>query len=812
MPSGLTFNSLPDISDPRESVRRASQLQFLIGANLLITLVGAGSAVAFVLPRSPAGVTILGIYFVVLGAFRVLGKRGWLLTACFGYCAFFWFSLALLTFVSGGVSSPVTPFFFPGMLIAAVLLGSGWACVYGAISASTLLAFGVFEAYGGQFPMLVSISLATRWTLFAIAMACAIPPVHVAISSMAASLRRAQSELAERMAAENRLRQSESGYRDIFDSIQDAFYRVDETGHLTLANRAFAEMLGYDSVDECLGKPMATTFYFDPADRQKSLNAIRRHGLVSNYEVTLKRKDGTPIQVAGNCSLKFDDRGHSCGVEGILRNITRQKQAHEAITRSEAKFGALFKYAPYSIGITRLPDGMILDVNPTFEKRTGYRRDEVVGKTALELGLWIEPKEGRKALAEVHSGQTILAREAHFRRRDGSLSTSLISFCPFDLLGERLVLFTSEDITEYKKTQEALRDKETMERLASVYSSDMQYSMKVDANGRVTFERISDSCSRLTGYSLPDLYRNETWGRIVHPHDLPAVKNQHQQHLIGKRTGPFEVRLQVKGGGVVWSRWHVEPIWNEDRSRVVRLLGIAQDITRRKQAELAMEEERVRFEGIVNSAFDGIIAIGTNLEVLVFNPAAERIFGRKSRVVLGDPVIQLFPERYRPTCSGTLELFSKAVGTDSGTARLEIPTGLRASGEEFPIEAFLSRVELHDGPMVTITCRDSSEQIRAEEARRRLEAQLRQAQKMEAIGTLAGGIAHDFNNILAAVMGYTEAAQLELVGNEAVRDSLDQVLSAAHRAKDLVQQILAFSRQRKHEPTAIMLQPVIKEA
>ena len=110
-----------------------------------------------------------------------------------------------------------------------------------------------------------------------------------------------------------------------------------------------------------------------------------------------------------------------------------------------------------------------------------------------------------------------------------------------------------------------------------------------------------------------------------------------------------------------------------------------------------------------------------------------------------------------------------------------------------------------------MTTRDVTQRKRAEEAKAHLEAQLRQAQKMEALGTLAGGIAHDFNNILGAIVGYTELAQADAKDRPDILESLNEVSRAGGRAKDLVKQILAFSRQSKQEIQAVRVQLVVKE-
>jgi signal transduction histidine kinase len=139
-------------------------------------------------------------------------------------------------------------------------------------------------------------------------------------------------------------------------------------------------------------------------------------------------------------------------------------------------------------------------------------------------------------------------------------------------------------------------------------------------------------------------------------------------------------------------------------------------------------------------------------------------------------------------------------------------TGLRANGEEFPLEASISQADIRGQKLFTVIVRDISERERAAELRARLEAQLGEAKKMEAIGTLASGIAHDFNNILGAVLGNTELALHELGGNHPIAGSLEETRQASRRGTELVRQILTFGRQGREPQRVFSLRSVAGDA
>ena len=131
--------------------------------------------------------------------------------------------------------------------------------------------------------------------------------------------------------ARQELKKSEALYRSVIENIQDVFYRSDAAGNLVMASPSWAKMLGYDSLDDCVGYNIAEKFYADPARRKEFLDAVYRDGSVNDYEVVLKCRDGTPLYVSTSSHLYYDDAGSSPGVEGIFRDISERHRASEKI-------------------------------------------------------------------------------------------------------------------------------------------------------------------------------------------------------------------------------------------------------------------------------------------------------------------------------------------------------------------------------------------------------------------------------------------------------------------------------------------------
>ena len=243
------------------------------------------------------------------------------------------------------------------------------------------------------------------------------------------------------------------------------------------------------------------------------------------------------------------------------------------------------------------------------------------------------------------------------------------------------------------------------------------------------------------------------------------------------------------------------------------LLAIVRDISERRQRDDDLRKSEDRLRATVEAALDCIISMDGEGRVIEFNPAAEQCFGYRREQVLGQSLAELMiPERFREQHQQGLEHFRATTTGPFVGKRIEV-TAMRADGSEFPAELAITATQGREGDIFIGYLRDITERKQAEDERGRLEAQLRQAQKMEAIGHLTGGIAHDFNNILTGVMGYIVLAQErnENLSDEKLGRYLERAQRSGERARDLIQQMLTFSRGQRGEPRALQLAPLIGE-
>jgi PAS domain S-box-containing protein len=450
----------------------------------------------------------------------------------------------------------------------------------------------------------------------------------------------------------------------LLETIQDVFYRVDAAGCIEVVSRSGVLDLGYARAEELLGRPAATV-WARPERRAEMLEALGRDGVVRDWEVELRRRDGSTFTVATTVHLLEDAEGRPGGYQGIWRNVTDRKRAAEALRSSEEKFAQIFRTVPDTIVVSRARDGLLLDVNPGFEAATGHARDEAVGQSTLSLDLWVDQAARARMVQDLRDHGEALDRELTFRRKDGTQRAGVFSARTFSLQGELCVLFIMRDVTERREAEARARLQE--QRLAQAVEGAKLGTWEWDP--RTGVGHVNARWAEMLGYQPGELSApTVTWRASIHPEDAPRVVEAEAAYLAGQ-SPRYEVEHRVR---------HKEGHW-------VWILTTGSVMERDADGRMAL-------------------FCGTHLDV--------------------------------------------------------------------------------------------SERRRLQEEHDRLEAQLRQAQKLEAVGQVAGGVAHDFNNLLTVQLGALELMKELPDLPEEARALAEEVEQGARSAAALTRQLLAFSRRQ----------------
>lgn len=252
------------------------------------------------------------------------------------------------------------------------------------------------------------------------------------------------------------LRESEAQYRQLYDEVPVGYHEFDGEGRITRINQTELMITGY-SADEMLGH---FVWEFVSDHEQSRIRTLGRlagsRPLSNNDERYFLRKDGTSIPALTQDKFCFDEAGKVIGIRTIMLPIAERKQAEEALRISEERYRVAFQTSQDAITIVRLSDGLVIEANQSFLDIHQFERDEIVGRTTLELNIWFEPADRQRFVDLIQRDSKCSNIEARFRRKDGELVWGLVSASVVELDGIPCVFAVRRDITERKHADEKI--------------------------------------------------------------------------------------------------------------------------------------------------------------------------------------------------------------------------------------------------------------------------------------------------------------------------------------------------------------------
>ena len=437
--------------------------------------------------------------------------------------------------------------------------------------------------------------------------------------------------------------------------------------------------------------------------------------------------------------------------------------------------------------------GAVLYSSHSSERLLGYPSAERVGHSAFEF---IHPDDERPvkaAFADLIANPGVpMTREFRVRHRDGTwIDVEAVAVNRLNEPAIGGIVVNYRNVTARRCAERALRASE--ERLR--YLVDTAQDLIYDCDVRGCFTHVNATAVRLMQYSEAELVGRH-YLTLIRPDYRPLAEAFYtRQFLERTRNTYFEFPTVTKGGDVIWVGQNVHLVGDDDR--VVSFQAIARDITRQKTAEDLLRRSEARYRSLIQGAAYGIYRTTLDGVILDANPALAAMLGYESASDLtGRSMAELYvnPEERQ-------QLVDRYGREGQAMGPVEV-RWRRRDGASIVVRLATRAVEGEDGV--------SGFEGIAEDvtARRAIEEQLRQAQKMEAVGRLARGVAHDFNNLLAAIVGCSDLLAMRLKPDDPSRIDAEEIRRAAERGAALTKQLLAFSRRQALEPQVFDLHAV----
>ena len=609
----------------------------------------------------------------------------------------------------------------------------------------------------------------------------------VAFNAMTENLREHTDHLEDMVKNRTQqIKESEKRFRLLFENTPLGYQSLDENGNFIEVNQEWLDLFGYRR-EEVIGRSFGDFAHPDwQSHFKENFPRFKSIGEILGIEFEMVKKDGTLFTVSINGKISKNAKGHFLRTHCILTDVTERKKAQEKLKALSTRQEAILSAVPDII--------MEVDNNKTYTWANpaglDFFGDDVIGREASD---YFEGEQETYSIVQpiFNGDEGVIYVESWQRRKDGQ-KRLLAWWCRVlkDASGKTGALSTARDITDQKQAEESLI--RVAQEWQSTFDSTNDAIWILDKDQRVV--RSNKTAERYFKSPIDQMIGKHCW-EIVHGTEQPIPECP----TLRTRKNLQREKMALKIGEG-WFDITVDPILNEAGQFDGAVHTVA-DITERKQAEIVLQESEEKFRNFTEQSFVGFYIIQDGLFKYV-NPKFADIFGYTVDECLDN---MHFRQLVYPEDLATVEEQVRRRLAGETKAVQYAFRGIKKTGEIIHVTIYGSSLLYKGKPAAIGTMLDITKNLE-------FEKRILQSQRMEAIGTLAGGIAHDFNNILSAIIGYTELAQMKLESDSEIKNDLKEVLTAGVRAKDLVKQILTFSRQAKEEQSPVQMSLIAKEA
>jgi PAS domain S-box-containing protein len=619
-------------------------------------------------------------------------------------------------------------------------------------------------------------------------------------------------DITDRKRAEKSLQESEKRYREVVENATEIIYTVDEKGNFTYANPAGLKATGY-SLQELRKLNYANLVLPEHRERvsQIYINQLRQKLPNTYVEFPFLGKTGEIIWFGQNSTIVIEGN-KIVGFHIIARDVTERKQAEEALRESEERYRILVETSPDAITLLDLNLNIIMANQPALKLYGHESAEEIKGKNGLDYLVLEERGRALEDMGQILETGSMGPIEYMLVKKDGSpfpaeLKASLVLDSQRKPGG---IILVSRDITERKNAEEALRQSE--ERFRELFDDAPVGYFEYDVQGNIT--NVNRTEFEMLGYTPEEMIGQPPWKFIVE-------EEQAHHAMMAKLAGKmppgkgFERTYRRKDGSTFPALCENRLLRNAE-GEITGIRGTIQDITERKRAEEALHASEAQLSNALKIAYLGHWEYDVASDLFTFSDHFYSIFRTTAEREGGYtmPSAQYAQRFVHPDDRSVVGVETQKAleTTDPHFSRQLEHRMIYADGEVGYIAVRFFIVKDDHGRTVKTygVNQDITERKRTEQEMASLQDQLRQSQKMEAIGQLAGGVAHDFNNILTVIKGYSQLSLTEMKEEDPFRENIEEIKKSADLAANLTRQLLAFSRRQIMEMKILDLNDLIK--
>src|SRR6056297_976566 len=465
----------------------------------------------------------------------------------------------------------------------------------------------------------------------------------------------------------------------------------------------------------------------------------------------------------------------------------------DQIFLSREIFKYLFEESPDAIAILNDKD-IILQINEKFTELFGYTSEETVGKKINNLIVPEEKKdEGAEATKKVAAGEKLYIETVRKNKSGERINVSILG-SPVKLKNKKIIVYgIYRDITKRIKAKKELKDNK--EKYKTLFEYTGTATCIFDENKVITM--CNDKFVELAKLSRKKIVNKMKWSDFVSDKDLERMKKYHYLRNKNEKNPPNEYEFEFIDGEENKKYIHLQVTKIKNSSKRIASLI---DITDLKEVEDNLRKSEKKYRLLYNSIRDAILIADTDRIITDCNQAFTKLFGYKKEEVVGKKTFYVYANE------GEFEELGEKINENYGEdSFLQIQHYRKKNGEIFPGETAVYYLKNEQGEVTGFVGLISDISDRLE-----LQQQLAHSQKMESIGRLAGGVAHDMNNLLMPILGYTKMLKRDETIENEHKDILEEIIKASNRAKDLVSQLLAFSRKQTLNKKVINVNKVLK--